>query len=618
MRDSLLSDIVSIVEDLLVCCPVGYVASADHPLAEKWTLRGYLACGAETESTPGTVFSSVELTSVSDSLYGRLRSESLKCLNLVLRSNSARYGEPLCNLVLDRANMPGLATIARIDDNPYARRYAFYSLVALLRSPKTPKSSRFFTAEDVQSFSFIQKSLTSLLQSTDPQDRVTVSHVLLNVISLTPWKAIEKTGELHNTLFRGLLENLKQTGIDSTTVILISGMAAISAATAVDSGLRCDAIDWIQIYCPQLAEAMEYRSGIILQINCLIYSLKIDDRSDEIQIYIHEGLEILTRKSSVEPVDRATISMCLFNVSRLTTVNARVLHNLISLATSELPESHKDALFGGLGKLSRLSASSLQAILTIDLVSLIPDILSPISLQAVGDLVFSAIIFGIENEKVYPLIARLTEWGSLNRGFCLRAIMTGLSRIRDTGDRQTVTDQRLLQIQISTQQFLIGLWSDGLHSCEERLASDSVRSIGLVEAVFACNHDFQRAAEHALAAALFSRKTQRILASIASLCATEMHKSDNMRMLVLEMLKDVITTLRSRRSWDFESSDSVAGALHVINDGIAFLISQGCPQSLNLDRDQIVSIGSSIRKYRIYRYNPSILVYLESIERLID
>ena len=549
-----------------------------------------------------------------DGIYARLRGESLRCLSLIIRSVPYHFAGRWCELVVDGPNTPGLATIVRIDECVHARRFAMFAMVGLLKSFRVPSTKRNMITRNVvsdttEAFPQIVEALSSLLHSSHPEDRNTVCRVIGEIVSCACWSQIANKDQLVDSLFLSVVKACRKTKETSELLTLLSvleKLADISPITVQTQEATKELLSFFHY--SELLPAVR-----IYLVEPMAAFLEADDSASAVPHIVRECIRLIAHDTSFE-IQAEVVKSVFRNLWRLDSLTTETVEELVRISL-KLASEEREEFIAGLGKLSRRSENVCICIFTgMNLIDFFTHP-SPVSIKGIGDLVFSAIIWKVHSDQLTGLIDSVVQlFTTANRGFCLRAIMTGLSRLRDAGEDHTMNNT-LLHITNPTMEFLCDLWTE--FSCEERLAADSLRTVGLLSCVVPFDSRFQSISTTALSKGLLSRKTQRVLSSLASLQFMQSNADKTLLALVPEVLNEYLAELADRTVWDYASSDSIAGSLHIVRSAWMHLDSRGLNQPRPDLVDRVRIVAECVQRYRVFQYNKSIPESLECIQRLV-
>jgi hypothetical protein len=601
------------VESLLEYSTLGYVLIAEDPSCGNPRYSESTAVPQCTELNVYRALSRRRWKINTQEAQYRLRRVSLKCLVSILRGSDVSSQVEWWWLVSDRSSRPGLATIAIMDSCKLARRFGFYCVVSILRSIKRSFRGSFIPADAKSCSIIILEVLLCLLRSNSSHDRETAEHALMDIIACIPWKSLNEKGRMIQTLYEIILTGMKERGEGELRLDALTALATISE---IDESLQKGTISWVlEIYSSGPPDVPKF----VFQINSLLSKIGDTMAWDHgMEKVIADGIHIVAQASGDNLLgSRAKnhFAGCLTNIAKLNVIEETLFEDLNRIALN-IRGSLADDFFVGLGRLSRKSSKCSDQILKLNLIDVVQVSLTPGVIRGSGDILFSGIMFGSNSAQLPMLVKALTRWDLSTRGLCLRAFMTGLSRLRDEPQdrKHNITLNTITQ---SIKRFLIALWAEGLQQCDERLSADSVRSIGLIACNGGLEDDFKIAAKDTLCYAILSGKTQRVLAALASLGSFEVSEDSQFCSLVRDMVSDWIESLNDRKSWDYDSADSINGALHVIREGVLYLKKVSSYRLNEVPLQRFVTISTSVRKYKVFKYNPNILVHLERIQAMI-
>ena len=567
-------------------------------------------------STPETlhdseciVFSEVSSVSQSSSIQPtwveRIRGESLRCLYLLIRQVDQPFQLSPLTLLEDAGNRPGLSTLVRLDPSYHVRRFAMFSMVYLLRSFQTrnllPSNMRFRTASHELAGLEINvlRALGGLLTSNDKQDWSTVEHILIDVISSATWK---RMGPIHHYVLRALIGRIDAASGPSRRIFLV-GLSSI-----MEKGNPPD--DILDTCVQVLATWTDDDPGNILAVNRLLAKLHGRLPRAIVQSQVVEGLRYCLELLELKSIERSVTDQmcaCFENIGLLADLNPDSQH-LIRTLTERVPNQCQAALILGLGRLSRHSQDTVRFVLSLSLNGLVTTVSPPV-IRGIGDIVFSASIFA-ECVHFNPF----EEWIKIDkvRGPVLRAMMTGLSRIHSSGE--SYSENSLFNCIISDcERLLSDVWCSVDIAVDEKVFSDSIRCIGLLNRVRIPTDSFRKSSSLIVLDALRSGKTQRILAALASINTGQQHLDlENGSTLVHGLCCEYLRRLEENTRWDYESAESVGGTLHVIHDCMTSL-----EQVSSRDiQNRVRSLLKNGKMHKMKAYSSSMITILDRLDRL--
>jgi hypothetical protein len=483
-------------------------------------------------------------------------------------------------------------------------------VAALLKSARIPATNsrgnkNKFVSDTKRAFAEIIGVIAFLLRSGDPEDRSTVCRVITDVLGSPCWSALDEKAEKVNELFVSVVHSIRESSDEDEIRFLLGIPQQLGELSRVSVEAQTAVVDLLRSLYPKCESAV-IRLALVRPLSVL---------SEPVESELPRSI-LINALRMIADADTSNLTVDDFkavfgNLFRLDAVSISE-GDLLNLISTRIPETVRESFLAGCGKLSRKSFSACNQIIRIKLQGFTQEI-SVEKIKAFGDLVFSAIIWECGDEQLPGLTKLLSKLlNTPHRGYCLRAIMTGLARLRDTGQAYSA-GVHLHELVGATKVFLLQVWRE--LSCEERLAADSLRTIGLLHSVVRFDAEFHRVANEAISKGLLSRKTQRVLASLSSVQAFH----DAVDPAILELVSDVfegyLSDLAERTVWDYASADTIAGGLHIVKAAWDLTSAGRRHDHRSNAAAQLRIIGICIKRYRVYQYNKSIL---DSIEYLTN
>jgi hypothetical protein len=615
-KDILVSELIMMITEFRRCTGAGYALSAS-----KW----YIGCGNEDSINSkcdyvhlsGRVrYGSIAEQSSVNMLAG-IRAEGLRCLLQLLKYNPDTVFGRWTELLRDSPTSPGLVTIAGLDPDACTRRLALSCAVSLLRCDQFRKWKG--PLPDPMEVNFPHASLAldiskaigdilglirKIISKESQEDVENVLFQLKDVLKHTPWPSL-KNGE----------ELLQDLGVHLITLMGHNDTRILSKAFDLMAWL----LKFVKLQPNQIKRVIEElnnpthsESGEdVLNANLILNRLGASPSSLINGKIIHIGLDIAHSYLHDAYYPEALvphICSCMLNLPHLKELTPEIQKRLLSLNGSVVKcnSDISDAFFLGIGKLSRRSkeASDFVACIKLDLIH--P---SPKLIQSVGDQGFSCMLF---NGNGGVKVELLCKWlgHPVHRHASLRAIMTGLSRMNESG----VHCDETLQLHLSKSLSSIWASRSATSAQDDRLFPDTLRSVGLLlkgrdDSLLL--QEFKSEAKNALTEALRSERTQVLLAAIYSIEHAYIREG-KLEIEFSESLADVVDTqlknLLNRQSWDYSSAPAIAATFHILRDALTVL-----KYGSIRDRDWYGRFRSVILDGRVdwvFKYNEKIQEYV--------
>jgi hypothetical protein len=576
---------------------------------------------------------SVAVSEVPQGRYGRIRGESLRCLYVILREHRDALSGQQRSYFGDSGTRPGLATIVIRDSNVYARRFAMYAMIVPLRSQKVRKWIGQFKApdkverrsgsslsEDVHaSLELLIGGLQALLERSREGDVSTACHVLSDFAGGIPWKSFNNMASVIFGIIRQLGDHLLNCASVSLSEKLVSGLAYLVPQVELSVEDRSCLLNTLMDKIP--AEDTIHARLYILSGNLLVNRLA--NSSFSAGSLIVAGLRLVEAiitdtviKIDTTPhVERCMIAT-LRNLSQLEGDRMDVLESCLRINQSpELRDDARDALLVGVGKLSRISYQALTWAINQNVG--LHEKASHASIECVGDLAFSAILHGIDSVTYLDkLFVWLEHEGTRERS--LRAIMTGISRLRETRYQiRSSSAQQTLILRLST--ILQAIWA--LSNCPVNLRADSIRTFGLLQPLISYSNNVHGSlaenATEALLEALNSSKTQLTLAAFYSITEMKLaeREVDFAIPHIVKTIDNIWEQLEKHTEWDFASVPFLTGKLHALCEGYRCI--DRCGQSMLLEDNRRLTVMQNTRLKSLSKFNSHIAKYMDLLhERL--
>ena len=605
---------MNFVEIFLKLGTRGYVAVSDSP-----TLWKLLPECDEADASDFRGRSDESLASYSNSkqsLLPIIRGESLRCLNLLIRCDNSKVIDFRMSVFSEGVGRPGLPVVALLDTSYHARRFALYCMVSLLvpRNSDGPgvrgSHQRRVTPEIRVWYLDAISCVTSMLKRKNEEDRSSVAHVLWDMSQIMGYITSRENNKVHSEVCHALIYTIRRSPNDAVKCesLMCLGRLVSEYRGSIDCEKEIE----------NLLESIEPSSPLNLPAASLLdrfHSNIPTARSNSILVSAINSLEDLRFTKALTPSQRYQVKSLLEKLGYISTLDSKVEHAITGLSRNP-PDWSVDALMVGLGKLSRTSARALEVVLKSDLL-VTTKFPSSRVIQAIGDIVFSCIIYNVDDVVVRTLSCNLSRkwlYSEEFRGASLRTIMTGLARVSDSGS-QIVHQQAFEEIHTCSESFLLKLWTGSGNSRDERLLADSIRCIGLLMRVTDMSASFITASRAVIIQALLSGRTQRVLAALATIRAKPEILPQRDITIIDDVLEETCSKLEGRTVWDYDSADTVAGQLHIILEAWLLCANVVCPKrsspSIQRRVRKILSGNPKLRK--LERYNPCITTFLDRL-----
>ena len=567
----------------------------------------------ESESRGYSDFSTVSSAgAVGNDRLARIRGESLRCLYMLVRSQSLQLVDHWEMIMFDTVGRPGLEAILELDDCVHARRFALYTIVSLLRvsSPHRPieKQSKPCTKprhaprDKEHQLRAIHRSVVLLLKSADPGDESSVRHIIADYVSRMPWSLFSEKDLFVVDTFNVLIEKLAAPSSEPACDYL-SALALLLPHCPVSQSMGEAVVSTLHGLCNRTAD-----ETICLWSNVALFhvsaSRPLDPTSGDI---IERGVDVTTRLLMSENDHKAYSThfiACLANAGLLTGLSVNVMTCLEQLVRHLRPGEIYDSFMVGIGKASRKSKESAIKILSLEVTN---DSFFPKLIQSRGDLLFSCFLFGVKGPDVDILRefmqARLCD--PVTVGIALRAFMTGLSRLREAGDIASVCGEAHASL-LSLEEWLLERFRTIGLAGDERLVADTVRTLGLLEPLLETTGYFRSVSLQILREAVTSRRTQVVLSAIFSLGEVRLDPDEGREVsqALTELIHACIQRLEGNVSWDYQSGPMIVGLLHVCADSLDLAVKLEHVDLVGSARESLRYIAKDPRMKKLFKYFP--------------
>ena len=629
LRNFIASDIIEMVEvfhewgtvGFIPCNPSGGWQESQHPMDFG---SGYLQMTDTTSNSQIEPFAP-------QGRRGRIRGESLRCLYILLREHPDLLSGQLAWLLRDSKRRPGLASIVLFDTNAFARRFAMYIMIVPLRSDKVrrwvgqfsrcPRKGSLdessLSRELFASLELTISSMKALLQGSREGDLSSACHVLSDFSTGIPWKSFNDKVEVIYPIVLSLIGHVKDAvnlRMCDKLIMTISNLVQHISLEKTDVTSLASAI----------VSKISYNSfernaqALILSSNFLVARFPHKDCSESLQAIAMKGLSLVHAllEGSISLDRTAHVERCIASTLRNVSILGQsqceqAVDSCIYIdGLLDLREETRDALYFGIGKYAR---NSLQiTIKSMECGIGLSSSPTSSSIECVGDLYFSSVLFEVDNLTPTLYLNKLFDWVEQEptRERSLRAVMTGVSRLRESES----LDPRSKSVALLTEKITYSLLRMGsVPNCSINLQADLVRTVGLIQPLIIPDRvdpSFIVRIDDNLISALTSNKTQITLAAFYTL--TEMNRIqrtvDFAVPYVLQAIDDAWKKLESHSIWDFASAAFIAGKLHVLYDGYRFL--KGFDSSLLIGDRCDFQILQSVRLKSVSKYNANIAKYV--------
>lgn len=635
LKDLMSSDILSMTEVYLSWSYLGYrcALTAGIPVWNVTPLQLSRHPDSDSQTTSDVSVSGLK-RGIDSERIARIRAEALRCLNQLIRAQPEVFFGHWSSLVFGDTRRPGLKLVAKSDPGAFARRFALSCMVSLVSCDRVRKwvgpfstrssgRSLISLTEDIgRTIPDVVESVLNALECGNIADNESALYILSEFVGSIPWKSLKDKGEaaLHRIVKRSCLHVAR----DSLEVSChsIAGIAAAIPHVSLRDVDQCELVS--KISAVMLARPLEIHTpchrALILQANRFIHRVSGAIDSTFVEETVTLGLKVcehfIQDSVNLNKQAQALVSSCLVNIMLLRNMDAETceLIRKISRRISELPPELNESFQHGLGKLSRYSQGSLKFVLTLPLMT---DRVTGRGIQAVCDVLFSCIVYRIEDIRAVEIWRFVNMWlkDENLRQASFRALMTGMSRLNENLEAavlHTMTHVVIVDIQV----WLMAFWST--NACEDKLMADSIRMIGLLQSLIKQGHafaeSFMEVSETRIAEALHSRHTQTVLSAIFSLkemgkCSI-FDKHDQLKTVILEHC----TTISERETWDYDSAAAVGGSLHVIVDALMDYARDGASVETRVAL-ALKNLRDDKRTRELSRFNPHIIQNLNTISR---
>jgi hypothetical protein len=539
----------------------------------------------------------------------QVRQESLKCLHMLVQGNVDLLFSHWGSLLLESGSRIGLLQIVARDKSAVCRRYAAYTAVCFLKSrqveswPGTIISSRkpMNASSTGDCLGMLLEMVSSFARTNDASDKLTIVRLIRDVAVRTPWKNVENASIVSMQLLQWIMDVLPTT--EEPQTILHSVPALLAQARPDLSFVSALATEVI---------ACTHNVSLVNQV--LHELLKLHPTcitsTTELTAIFESGIGL---PSGDVPGRIATI----MNVSYLSTLSDELqnfLNKSFCVEWDVQPFLVKESLIFVIGKVTRRSVANTEFVLQ----SLsawwdkVRESDSVKSTQAIGDILFSSIIWGVIDEPVVDqlLFTELTvRLNGPQPGSALRAIMTGFVRISECPP--TTNSAVFCRIIHSTQNRLLSIWDDP-KCVDDRVFADTIRTVGLVASVQGSfvNEHFNTRSYSECINALMSRKTQRCLSALVSLRQLPEGSTDEVWRIIHEVVQETCGAITSHPRMDYATAPTVSGQLHVLSECTKML-----PEIPIHVRVSLSAAVDFVSKSGIAKFNKDIPVYSAQLMR---
>ena len=627
----LLSDLLLMIETFHEWGTVGYGRIVSTYTSD-WVIDNNLCESNESDIQTCSDYSTVTSHGTVDfRRLARIRGESLRCLHMLSRARAGDLARHWDMFLGEASGRPGLDTIVRVDPSEHARRFALYAMVSLLRSPSLRalcnKVSRTIvkTLEPslVSGCLRIHQSVIRMLRSGNTEDCSSVRHIISAYASSMPWAFLKASAHSFDDIVGPLVHKVS-TSSPEDSLEYLGALSSSLPYVHCNPDVEMDLMQALVRISGFSITDPEMRASVSLNLNTVLVLISPTgttsiDSSLIVEPALERARELIAMSDDGKKTLLNHLKASLVSVGFLEDLSAPVMRTLEFLAhalQTREPSELLDAFMVGIGRASRKSRDNAQKVLTLNL-ELFGQ--SAKFIQSQGDLLFSCFLYGIESDKVRVLSTFMTEC-LLNpdtSGLALRALMTGLARLRDSQEtaRRTVSCGLCLN---SLKDWLMRSFSDSKIIADERIRADALRTIGLLEPLFDVGREFRASSRESLIESLKSGKTQLMISAISSLNEIDLSDVERQRVgsEIAGLLLDTIRWFQACAQWDYEGGPAVVGRLHVLADGSDLVIKLDQVDLIKDMNSGLVSIASDSRLKILFKYFPVAAKYASRVRNI--